>query len=182
MKAIAAAALVAIATMFSAAFATPYIWIDDAGVDYDNTDLSRAYIGFELREGSLVVVIDDSSFPGALPAIDFDVRDLADRKDFFGNDVNADMSDIRDVLWLGVNDDNPQAAYLVGLEVTHLNTSLAAAIESYETAFRSLGFDAQVSDTAAQSVKLATFTNGDATMSARFHSRGGDVAVTLRGN
>lgn len=182
MKRFAAAAMLVTAMMFSAAFATPYIWIDDAGIDYDNTSLSRAYIGFEMRDGDLVVVIDDQRFDGALPAIDFDVPNLANREDFFGNEINADMSNIPDMVWLGLNDDGPQAAYLVGFEATHLNTSLNAAIGAYEAAFRSLGFDAQVSDTAAPSVKFVTFTNGDDTLEARLHSSGGDVAVTLRSN
>jgi hypothetical protein len=182
MKRIVAATTLVIAMMFTAAFAQPFIWIDDDGIDYDKTSLSRAYIGFEMHEGDLIVRVDDQRFDGALPAIDFDVPNLVDRQDFFGNDINADMSNIPDMVWLGVNDDGPQAAYLVGFQATHLNTSLERAIEAYEAAFRSMGFDAQVSDTAARSVKIATFTNGDATLEARLHATGGDVAVTLRTN
>ena len=182
VKRILALALFATALAFSATLANPFLTFDDSGVDYEDTDVEEAYIAFEMHEGQLVVIVDDEPFAGALPAIGFEVPDVTDREDFWGNEFNADMSNISDIVWLGVNDDGPEAAYLVGLEANHTGASLAAAVEAYDRAFRSLGYSAEVSDTAAQSVKLVSYSNGDSTLQGRFHARAGDVNVTLRSN
>ena len=182
MKAIVAATALLIATLFSVTFANPYLWIEDTAVDYDDTDLEEAYLGLAMQDGHLVVTIDDQSFEGALPAVHFEVPDLDDREDFFGNEFNADASNISDIRWIGVNDDGPEAAYLVGYEASHASTRLADALEAYTRSFGAMGFDAQVEDTAVPAVKRVIFSRDDARLEGRFHGRGGDVAVILQKN
>ncbi len=182
MKRIFAIALFAFTLAFSAAIANTYLAIDDSGVDYENTKLKKAYVGFDMIDGKLVVIIDDSQFEGSLPAIEFVVHDLEDRTDFWGDTHNADITDITEVRWTGVNDDLPQADYLVGFRINHKSTPLSAALAAYEQAFGDLGFDMQVRDTVVDSLKLVTFTNGDTMLAGRFYGHTNDVDVTLASN
>lgn len=108
MKRIIALGLFALALSFSAVFANPYVHVDDTGVDYDNTDLEEAYLAWGMDEGNLIVTLADAPFEGALPAIRFFVHDYVDRTDFWGEKFNADMSDIADIRWIGVNDYDPR--------------------------------------------------------------------------
>lgn len=171
----------AFAFALSTALATGYISIDDSGVDYENTSLSKVWIGLDYVDGIFVLRIDDDHFEGALASrIDFDVPDLATQTDIFGNDFNADLGDVSDVSWVGVNDDMVAAKFLVGLDATHLDTNISAAVAAYDALFRSLGFTSTVTDTASPSVKVVTFSNGTATMTAHLHAKRGDVSVKLR--
>lgn len=68
----------------------------------------------------------------------------------------------------------------MGYELRHVDTDLQAAIEAYASAFRSMGFQTTVTDSPIRSVKLLTFSNGDTTLSGRFHGGMGDVAVKLQ--
>lgn len=165
----------------SSALAASYLICDDSGVDYENTSLSKVYLGIDYVDGHLVIRLDDDWFDGALASrIDFDVPDLATQTDFFGNEFNADLSDISDLRWTGINDNVVTASYLVGMDATHLGTTLDDAIADYDALFRRLGFTAEVTDTVSPNVKLVTFSNGTSTVSTRLHSMGGDVHVALR--
>ena len=181
MKRLTMALLFALALGFSSALAVGYLAIDDSGVDYENTSLSKVYIGLDYVDGMLVIRFDDDAFDGALASrIDFDVPDLATQTDLWGNEFNADISDIAKVRWVGVNDDMVRAKYLVGMDATHLETSLADAIADYDALFSSLGFTSSITDTVSPFVKVVTFTNGATTVSARLHAHRGDVSVELR--
>ena len=182
MKRIITIALFTLILAFSAALANPYLAIEDSGVDYENDELEEAYIGFQMLDGKLVVVIDDAEFDGSLPKIHFWVHDLVDRVDFWGEEFNADISDIAEVRWSGTNDDWAHAHYLNGFSARHIRTPLNDVIAAYESAFRPLGFAMQVEDTIVNSLKLVTFTNGDASLAGRFYGRMGDVDVTLSSN
>lgn len=180
MKRIIGVALLALALCLSTAIASPWIQIEDGGVDYEDTDLESAYIGLSMADDRLVVTIDDAAFDGALPSIAFAVPDLPDREDFFGTKINATIRDISEIRWAGQNDDLVSAAYLVGFEVTHESVSMDDLLAAYERAFSEMGFTAEVSTTATPSVRLATYSNGSTAASARFHAQKGDVVVELR--
>ena len=171
------------ATIFglSAALAGAYLSIDDSGVDYENTSLSSVWIGFDYVDGMLVLRIDDQAFDGALASkVDFDVPDLATQTDFWGNEFNADLGDISDMAWYGVNDNHVAAKLLVGFDARHLNTDMSSAIAAYDALFRSLGFTSSVTDTVSPAVKVVTFSNGSTTVTAHLHARRGDVNIELR--
>lgn len=178
MNKFAIVVIVAAAFCVSAVFGASYLTVDDSGVDYTDTDLSKAYLGFDMNGDDVVVILSASSFDGAVGTVDFDVPDL-DREDFFGNAINADLANIGDVRWRGVNDPGANAAFLVEVEATHLDMSLADAIDAYGAAMERLGFTVSMSDTSADSVKLVTCTNGSTTLVVRLHSRSGDVIATL---
>lgn len=182
MKRFIAFALLTFALTLSAALANPWVVIDDSGVDYDKTSVEKAYIGLSMNDGNLVIKIDDASFDGALPAIAYDVPDLEDREDFFGNEINAEVTDIVEVRWHGLNDDHPRAAYLVGFDATHEDATLDDVLTAYDRAFRSMGFSAETRTAAPSSLRTVTYSNGDATVDARFHAAQGDVSVELRTN
>lgn len=182
MKRFIAFALLTLALTFSAALANPWVQIEDSGVDYNNTSLAKAYMGLSMQNGNLVITIDDAKFDGALPAIAFDVPDLEDREDFWGNSINAEMTDIVEVSWTGVNDDHPRAAYLTGFDATHEDAKLADVLSAYERAFRSMGFSAETHDSPSLALKTVTYSNGSDTVNARFHAGNGDVKVELRTN
>lgn len=182
MKRIFAIALFTITLAFSAALANPYVAIADSGVDYENVELEKAHIGFEVVDGMLVLVIDDAEFEGSLPAIHFVVHDFEDREDFWGEAFNADIGDIAEVQWTGTNDHWAYAHYLNGFTASHIRTPLNDVLAAYEGAFKALGFTMTVEDTIVNSLKRVTLTNGDATLAGRFYGRMGDVDVTLRSN
>ena len=182
MKRFVTSALLTCAFTITAVFANPWVQIDDSGVDYEKTSTEKAYIGLSMSDGNLVIRIDDSAFDGALPAIAYDVPDLEDRKDFFGNDINAEVTDIVEVRWRGLNDDHPRAAFLVGFDATHEGASLADVLTAYERAFRGMGFSAETHNAGPSSLRTVTYSNGDATVRARFHAAKGEVSVELRTN
>ena len=175
-------ALLTCALTFSAALANTWVQIDDSGVDYEKTSVEKAYIGLAMTDGNLVIRIDDSRFDGALPAIAYDVPDLEDREDFFGNEINAEVTDIVEVRWHGLNDDHPHAAFLVGFDATHEGSSLEDVLAAYERAFRGMGFSAEANTSGPSSLRNVTYSNGDATVRAKFHAADGDVSVELRTN
>lgn len=181
MNRILAALLLVAGLCASAAAAKTYVQIHDSGIDYSDTDLSSAYFGLEYMDGELRVHLDDESFDGAMSAkVDFDVPDLVDRKDFFGNTINADITDIDDVFWTGVNDDGAQAHYTIGFMVTHLDTTLSDAIAEYDALLGTAGFNSSVLDTVTPAVKVVTFSNGEETLWARMTLRRGNVIVDLK--
>lgn len=178
MRNVAIAAFTAAAICVSVAFGAGYLIVDDSGIDYTNTDLSKAYLGFDPMGENVVVILSASRFEGSIGTVDFDVPDL-DREDFFGTPINADLTSIADVRWSGVNNRGADAAFLVEMEATHLDTSLEDVLTGYHEALERLGFSRSVTDTAARSVKVATFSNGSTTLIVRLHGRAGDVAVRL---
>ena len=183
MKRLSIAVLFASIFGLSTALAVSYLSIDDRGVESEDTGLSKVWIGFDFVDGMLVIRIDDDEFEGAMASrIDFDVPDLATQTDFWGNDFNfnADLGDISDVAWYGVNDNHVNAKFLVGFDARHLDTDMASAIAAYDDLFRSLGFTSSVTDTVSPSVKVVTFSNGSATVTAHLHAHQGDVDVEFR--
>lgn len=181
MNRILAAILLVAGLCATAAMAKSYVQIHDSGIDYSDTDLSSAYIGLEYVDGELRVHLDDETFDGAMTAkVDFDVPDLVNRKDFFGNSINADITDIAKIFWTGQNDDGAQAHYTVGFIVTHLDTTLSDAIAEYDAMLGAAGFSSSVLDSVTPAVKVVTFSNGEETLWARMTQRRGNVIVDLK--
>lgn len=122
------------------ALAAPFM-LDDSGVDYmehwEDTEVETAYISFTTLDGRLVVTFDDVAAPTALPAIDFVIPEL-EREDMFGNEFNADLSDIAEVAYVNAG------RVTTSLDVTHPDVTLRELAAAYEHALRSIGFSVQV--------------------------------------
>lgn len=120
--------------------AAPFL-IDDVGVDYlqthEDTEVETAYIAFTKVGGELVVTFDDVASPTSLPPIDFIIPDL-DREDLFGNEFNADLSDIEEVGFVNAG------RVTTSLDVSHPDVTLGELAAAYADALRALGFGVQV--------------------------------------
>lgn len=167
-----------VAALVSIGLARSHLVIDDAGVDYTDDDIGEAYIGMDFVDGQLVLTIDDASFEGAMPAIDFDVPDLG-REDTLGNDIGAVLADVDDVSWTAVGADVPTSPALHEVVYRHLDLSLDETVDLYADAFESMGFETEIADSAASSVKVGTFTHGDTIVTVRFQALGSEVEVDL---
>lgn len=138
--------ITAAATMFTgSALAAPFV-LDDSGVDYgmrsDDTDVEVAYMTLGMDGGRLVVSLDDAQAEGALPAIDFVIPDL-DREDLFGEEFNADLSNIAEVRRVDAG------RYAVSLDVTHPSVSVRELANAYADSLEGLGYAVQVSQAGA---------------------------------
>lgn len=166
------------ALVASAALAAGHLGVIDSGVDYTDDDLGSAYIAMQFDGDTLWLTIDDASFEGAMPSIDFDVPDLG-REDFLGNDIGAQLSDIDDMTWTAVGRDVPTANALHGVSYRHNELSLREGADLYVEAFEAMGFQTEMARTAASSVMVGTFTHGDTVVTVRLHSLGSELEVDL---
>lgn len=151
----------------SAAASTP-LQVDDAAIDYTDTDLTETAVALLLEDGALVVVLGDAAADSALPAIAFEVPDL-DRTDMFGTNYNALLSDIDEV----------EAGRRL-LSVQHPDADLAGAAAAYRSAFEALGFAVEELGSASGNVDTL-YASGDAgEFRIRLQSTAGGVDASIR--
>lgn len=169
----ASAALLATALFAAPLFAAPAlartnVVVDDAGIDYADTDLTAVHPTLARDGEDLVLALDEGVAPNALPAISFVVPEVEGRTDFFGDAAHASLADIDEVEVAGDE-----------VAVVHEDVALRELAGRYRTSLERLGFTVStVFHTNANHATLDAVGDGDA-LRIVLHRMGGDVEAHL---
>jgi len=149
------------ALVLGSASAYSPVQIDDAKFDYYTADVGYTSLNFD--NGKLMVVVSEAPTTNSLEVMIGDILPL-------DADIRDDYSSEQLQSFISVTDRGS------GIEVSHENTSIKTAIDSYTAMFLSEGFSSSVEKDGA-SQEVITFEQEGQSTRVIFTKKGNDVTV-----